>query len=163
MKMAQVVHRCFQYHSHAFVSELYRQLLNREPDANGLAHFTKLLNTGTSRKKVFATILESSEAMNLFLQHPNTTTEDTSIFVEKARELLSMPHEAFVKKLYEEVLCREPDSAGVASHLSSLKQGIAPYSLFKFFFTCDEFKSLIRMERRLFAKKVVDHFIRTLD
>jgi hypothetical protein len=45
----------------AFVSLLYQQYLGRAPDASGLAYWTNLLNSGTSRQSVTQFILSSDE------------------------------------------------------------------------------------------------------
>lgn len=81
--------------SDQFVSQLYRDLLNREPDAEGLAFYSNLLDQGKLDRLQTALAIESSpEFKNLVV------TDD-----------------------YEEVLRREPDPAERTAALQFLNQG----------------------------------------
>ncbi|MFK7694078.1 glycosyltransferase 61 family protein [Paenibacillus sp. HJGM_3] len=48
----------------AYVAELYRQLLDREPDPGGHAHHTELLEAGMSKLELAARILQSPESID---------------------------------------------------------------------------------------------------
>jgi hypothetical protein len=50
----------------AFVAELYRQFLNREPDPDGLMHHVHQLRSGASKMEIAAAILSSREANFLY-------------------------------------------------------------------------------------------------
>jgi len=63
-----------------YVTGLYRELLNREPDAVGLAHWTEELNNGTmSREQVKAGIAESQEYKD---KHPDQTISQIRTWVD---------------------------------------------------------------------------------
>jgi sugar lactone lactonase YvrE len=85
----------------AFVSQLYRDLLGREPDAGGLAYWTGLLDSGQATTYQVAWAIESSSEYHL-------------------RE---------VRDIYRRLLRREADPIGLAGWTQYLDQGGTAESL----------------------------------
>lgn len=61
MRINGILKQLIALEGEAFVSEVYRQLLDREPDPDGLAHHTELLAGGMSKMTLVAKILQSPE------------------------------------------------------------------------------------------------------
>jgi hypothetical protein len=89
------------------VTALYRQILEREPDADGLRAFSTALSNGTKNvKEVVREIASSPEYNSRFVQGKS-------------------PEEA-VRLLYRHILNRDADSEGLSNWVNTLKsQGLA--------------------------------------
>ncbi|EJW16609.1 hypothetical protein PAV_5c01910 [Paenibacillus alvei DSM 29] len=61
MNIIQTLHQMFRLEEEAFVSELYRQVLNREPDLSGLSHFVGLLRAGHTKLTIMIQFMKSKE------------------------------------------------------------------------------------------------------
>jgi hypothetical protein len=84
------------------VYRLYEATLARAPDQEGLTNWTNALNSGTSLQTVAAGFVNSTEFQSTYGSLDNTT---------------------FVTLLYENVLHRAPDSAGLSSWVNALNSG----------------------------------------
>jgi hypothetical protein len=131
-----------------YVTALYRQVLRREPDAGGLAHWVQFLNHGGTREAVVRGFWESAEHRGLqvdqlyatYLHHP-ADAQSRVLWVNQLRAglseadvtqaiLLSPEYAAahatpaaFVAGLYGDVLGRAGDAGGTARWVAQLSGG----------------------------------------
>ena len=104
----------------AFVTRLYRLCLGREPDAGGLAGWTKKL------------------------AEQSITACDTvkGFFLSKEMSGLHLPDEEFVERCYAVLLDRDSDEAGKADWVGKLKNGFSKTGILKGFSESQEFSGL---------------------
>jgi Ca2+-binding RTX toxin-like protein len=96
-----------------FVTLLYNNVLHRAPDANGLAGWVNLLNTGATRSTVVDGFSESVECQNI-------TALDTQAYATNA---IADNYLGQVYRLYEATLNRTPDTAGFQSWIGAMQAG----------------------------------------
>jgi len=135
-----------------FVTQLYIDLLRRQPDAMGLQAFTSALDQGTSRSQVVNAILLSPEYLALevqdqyehFLQRPvdpaglsaftallaaGGTVEQVVVALVSSAEYFQNrgggTNQGFLNALYLDTLGRPVDATGEAVWLQDLQQGIS--------------------------------------
>ena len=104
----------------AFVAQLYRVCLGREPDAVGLADWSNKL---TSKQ------IDGVSAAYGFVFSPE--------FISK-----NLCNEDYVKQLYSAFLGRKPDAVGLADWVSQLANGTTREEIFNGFAMSQEFKGL---------------------
>ncbi|MFK7694079.1 glycosyltransferase 61 family protein [Paenibacillus sp. HJGM_3] len=63
MRIVEVMREVLQLDGHAFIAELYRELLCREPDPGGHQHHVDLLAAGMPKLEMVARLLRSPESM----------------------------------------------------------------------------------------------------
>jgi serralysin len=85
----------------AFVGQLYQNVLNRKGEPEGVGHWTRALDSGTSRTDVVLGFSESQE-------HINATRQAVEAGLWDQNEAASS-----VARLYHAVLDRAPDGAGL--------------------------------------------------
>ncbi|MFK7694080.1 DUF4214 domain-containing protein [Paenibacillus sp. HJGM_3] len=66
MRIARKLQMIFQLEGHEFVTELYREFLNREPDPGGLQDHVNLMASGMPKINIVLGIMLSQEAQNLY-------------------------------------------------------------------------------------------------
>jgi len=67
MRAASILQRMFQVEeAYAFVAEVYRELLHREPEPAGLEYHVNRLRHGTSKIGIVSDILQSEEALRFY-------------------------------------------------------------------------------------------------
>lgn len=160
MSITRKLHKIVSLDEQPFLEELYRSLLNREPDEQGLAHHSRALRQGTSKHQLLVAFLTSDEALTLYEQPPQTIRDDQSPKVyRELQRLFDRRADSFVNHLYREVLCREPDGDSYNGYLKSLGRGRRKSSVFKRFVTSAEFESLIRMDKYTFTRHVLEKLI----
>lgn len=99
----------------AFVTLLYGNVLNRTPDAAGLAHWSALLDSGArSRAEVVVGFSESPEFV--------ATTAAGALSVSRAALQSAAVGDVF--RLYQAVLARAPDLAGLQGWTTQLAEGV---------------------------------------
>lgn len=104
----------------AFVERLYTNILQRDPDADGLQDWTNVLKSGQEQgARVAQGFIESPEFMSRSL----TDTEYLTI-------------------LYHTFLDREADAAGLAAWQQVLNDGLSRLHVFKGFVESDEFTAI---------------------
>ena len=97
-----------------FVDSLYRTLLNRAPDAGGRQIWLDCLNAGKSRAWVFEQFCESAEFKNLCAFYELVPGTIDAAKVDMSNKVtIGGPAKAFVERLYNIVLGRAPDTAGL--------------------------------------------------
>ncbi|MFC3767217.1 DUF4214 domain-containing protein [Paenibacillus sp. GCM10012303] len=160
MSITRKLHRIVSLDEQPFLEELYRSLLNREPDEQGLAHHSLALRQGTSKHQLLIAFLTSDEALALYEQPPPKNKDDqSSMMYRELQRLFDRRADSFVSHLYREVLCREPDRDSYNGYLESLGRGRRRSSIFKRFVTSAEFESLMRMDKYTFTRHVLDQLI----
>jgi hypothetical protein len=82
---------------------IYKSAFDREPDSLGLEHWTNQIDQGTSLESVAQAFIDSQEFRDLY--GTNTSAQD------------------FVTKLYQNVLDRNPDPAGLTWWLDTVNKG----------------------------------------
>ena len=128
-----------------FVIALYRDVLMRAPDTSGLNYYTKVLTNGTPPSIIAAAFWQSEEHREIevdgyyetFLKRAadpvglqtyvrlmlNGATEETVMydFLDSPEfQLLNPSPTEFVTALYQDVLGRAPDTAGMSTYLNVL-------------------------------------------
>lgn len=114
-----------------FVTLLYNNVLNRDPDAGGLAFWLGQLSGGTSRAEVATGFSESNEFAGL--------TGDTNAFFLESDQPLQLTDNVY--RLYQATLDREPDMPGFLDWLDTLSTGTTLLQAAQDFVTSDEFQS----------------------
>jgi len=136
------------------VTGLYHQLLQREPDAVGLAAHTRALETSASSADVAAAIYSSREfrtaqaeryyenllgrigdqagvaqwADRLFARVPEETVSAEMASSREYIRRFTSPG-ALVNRWYVDLLGRQPDSAGLSAHTRALQSGRTEYDV----------------------------------
>lgn len=96
-----------------FLTLLYRNVLDREPDAKGLASWLDLLDNGTPRARAVTLFSESPE-------HQNKTVQALAAF-EEGGDITTWADDVY--RLYVAIFDREPDSGGFLSWTADLATG----------------------------------------
>lgn len=161
MRLMQILHKLFQLEGYELITELYRELLNREPDAEGLYHHAGQLASGVSKISIMEGMLSSAEARQLYdRRSPWPVDSNKPTAANLLHHLFAMGNKDYAYRLYAELLCREPDHAGYASHLSALRAGMSKMSLFLAILKSEECMALLRAPHgRIIAEKVLRHFL----
>ena len=104
----------------AFVTRLYKNCFNRQPDRRGLSSWVEvLLNKSASGTKV-----------------------SSKFFVSKEFDALKLNDEEFVKTAYLTILDREADVEGLNNWLKALSSGVSRENVVKGFTNSPEFANL---------------------
>lgn len=120
------IRRVWSKPAEQFVSELYRLLLGREPDAEGLTYFTATLRHGTPRAAVVRTIASSEEGWGYVGEANWLRALEVFEAQDRLREIGALwpaPSSAFVRGLYRALLGREPDLNGWLRYMARLRAG----------------------------------------
>ena len=104
----------------AFVTRLYKEALDREPDAPGLRNWTDHLVTGR---------MTGSSVANSF------------IFSQEVRSK-NLDNDEFIELLYKAILGRESDPSGKASWLNNMRRGMSRQTVANHFYTSPEFTAI---------------------
>ncbi len=103
-----------------FVRRLYELILSREPDAQGLAEWTDLLNNGNET---------GADIVSGFIHSDEFNEKDLS-------------DTEYISILYRAILNREPDSQGLSDWLDVIQEGFSRDYVCYGFIGSDEFKDL---------------------
>lgn len=112
-----------------FVTLLYRNVLGRDADAEGKAHWLKLLDEGVPRSEIVHGFSDSPE----FIQATNEAATDF------AAALNSTQYMGDIYRLYRATLEREPDAAGFQDWLVELTSGKTLAQAARMFIDSSEF------------------------
>jgi hypothetical protein len=148
----------------AFVAELYGDLLDRAPDAAGLSFWVQQLNQGMSRDEVSAAMWQSAEHrgrevdsfyqtffnrdadaagrqgwVNAFLSGLSEEQVEQGFLLSPEYQATHRDNSAFLAGLYENLLGRQPDSAGSLAWVLALQNGLARAQVASAFLTSAEF------------------------
>lgn len=132
----------------AVVTQMYEQILGRAPDPGGYQAFVSAVNSGACVASLAQSMASSQEAQN------NIASGQTSqAQVQQAAQNVSSPEAVaqisnqardtgYVTTLYQTILGRAPDAAGLANNLAALSSGqISPEQLAATFANSQEAKN----------------------
>ncbi|GAA3408550.1 DUF4214 domain-containing protein [Paenibacillus hodogayensis] len=157
MNIAHKLHRLLQLNNEAFIGELYRSLLDREPDPGGAAGHAHQLRTGTSKYRIMTGFLLSDEALALYSRRqPVSGGEHVCGDLQR---LFAKKDDSFVGDLFRYILLRAPDTASYGNYIGMLRSGQSRASLFAGFVLSDEFQQLITLDKYAFARRSLDQLI----
>jgi hypothetical protein len=167
-----------------FVAQLYRDLLGREPDAAGLAGWTSLLERGVSRSQVALGIENSTESHTrqleaLYQQLLGRSADQGGLaywvdFLDQGGTLRQVETQilgsdeyfhghggdtsaGFVTALYQNILGRAPDAAGVSYWTTYLNGGAARSSLASLIVTSAEADTdIVQADYELYLHRPAD-------
>ncbi|MEF3307216.1 DUF4214 domain-containing protein [Paenibacillus sp. GYB003] len=160
MNVAAKLHKIVQLEDRAFVTELYRSILDREANEDERAHYLRELGKGTPKHRIAIGFLQTDEAIGLFTHTDLAGKSSKSGKISDAlRRIFAMKHEPFVHSLYRELLCREPDQPAYAGYVDSLSRGRPKSAVFARFVSSDEFRSLLALDKYGFARRALDQLI----
>ena len=100
------------------VKNVYRRLLNREPDESGFTHYQSLLINGVTPSEIEEIIMDSEEY--------------------KVKE----SYKKIVKNAYKKLLNREPDESGLTYYQNLLINGSTPFEIEKMIRNSEEYNSI---------------------
>ena len=118
------------------ITDCYATMLNRMPDADGLAGWKKALDVGMSSDVVCAGFVASPEFISLASQYgirPGT------LKLTKARDQ-NYERTAFVYRLYKDCLQRDPEISGLESWCQALSRGAEGTNVAYGFIFSNEYK-----------------------
>jgi hypothetical protein len=140
---------------------MYAEILNREPDPEGLANHIKTLRSGTSKLTIAVGMMQSHEAASLF-QHPiSERTKDLNSISEIVRQMFALKPEPFIRQLYGELFSRKADAAGFQNFVNKLQAGHSRHSILIEMLLSREFASLMALNKHAFAKENLDRLIQS--
>lgn len=102
-----------------FVTKLYKNILYRDPDPQGLANWVNALNNGATGSEIARGFLTSAEFTNK-----------------------NVSDESFVSTLYNALLDRAPDQQGYDGWVAALKNGNSRINVLNSFMGSQEFKDV---------------------
>lgn len=160
MHIAAKLHKIICLEHEAFIAEMYRCLLDREADEEGMASQLRQLQKGTPKHRLLIACLQTDEALGLFMHPVQATEGESDAKISSAmRRIFARRHEPFVHSLYKELLCREPDQPAYAGYVESLNRGAPKSAVYKRFVSSGEFETLLGLDKYSFAKRVLDQLI----
>ena len=121
------------------VKDCYNAMLGRDPDQGGMTFWKAMLDIGMSSDKVCSGFLDSQEFIalaNSYGIQPGTIT------LKNARDL-NIERTAFVYRLYQDCLKRQPDIAGLEHWCRLLTQGYAGTTVASGFVFSSEYKNTL--------------------
>jgi hypothetical protein len=154
------LHKIIHLDDQTFVTELYRRLLEREPDEGGYSNHVRMLQKGTPRHRLLISFLQSDEAVGLYSQStPSIRSEASPTVCSSFRSVFAKKPELFVQCLYQELLCREPDPASYRGYVEDLRKGADKANVYIRFINSSEFEGLVRLDKYAFARRILDQLI----
>ncbi|WP_052350311.1 DUF4214 domain-containing protein [Paenibacillus gorillae] len=103
-----------------FLWELYRQILQREPDAAGFHDHKQRLGNGTAKVWIAASIIQSQEAEDVFGRGPSG---EANTAAHVFQHLFPAADLDFIHAAHVHIMLREPEAERVASYAATLRQG----------------------------------------
>ncbi|TCM98965.1 glycosyltransferase involved in cell wall biosynthesis [Paenibacillus sp. BK033] len=141
-RIIDYLHFAFKLDNEDFIWEIYRQFLQREPDAAGFYEFKGRLEAGAmTRAAVAASVMQSGEAEQVFTRKPSGD-HNTSAF--NLQGLFPAHTLDFIHGIYAQLLGREPDDANVANEVAAIHQGVSRQALMARLLMSEEAQSLLR-------------------
>ncbi|WP_336772388.1 DUF4214 domain-containing protein [Paenibacillus sp. MMO-58] len=141
-RIIDYLHFAFKLDNEDFLWEIYRQFLQREPDAAGFHQFKGKLEAGAlTRAAVAASIMQSGEAELVFTRKPSGD-RNTSAF--NLQGLFPAHTLDFIHGIYAQLLGREPEDANVANDVLAVHQGVSRQGLLARLLMSEEAQNLLR-------------------
>jgi hypothetical protein len=167
-----------------FITQLYLNLLGRQPDSGGLTSWTAALNQGMSRTDVALAIEQSQEwridqvqalyqqflhraadasGLNTFVAFLSAggTLEQVKSFLAGSAEYFQTrggsTNDGFLAALYQDALNRTPDTGGLAGFTQALNQGVSRQQVAAAIFASPEYLGdLVEGFYQLYLKRAAD-------
>ena len=121
------------------VKDCYNAMLGRDPDQGGMTFWKAMLDIGMSSDKVCSGFLDSQEFIALANSYG---IKPGTISLKNARDL-NIERTAFVYRLYQDCLKRQPDIAGLEHWCKLLTQGYAGTTVASGFVFSSEYKNTL--------------------
>ncbi|MGG4146082.1 DUF4214 domain-containing protein [Paenibacillus algorifonticola] len=139
--IVELLRRVFRLGDDDFIWELYRQVLQREPDSEGFNGHRSHLAHGTPRAVIAAALLQSAEAEAIFSRVPSGETNTTAHLIQ---HLFPAADLDFIHGIHVQMLNRAPDSNKVGRYTTALKQGLLRRAWIASLVMSEEFGLLIK-------------------
>ncbi|MFX3635404.1 MAG: DUF4214 domain-containing protein [Candidatus Pristimantibacillus sp.] len=104
-----------------FIWEMYRQILQREPDSQGFIAHRKELEAGTPKAAIASSIIQSSEAETVFGRGQSGESNTAAHIIQSIYPAAGLD---FIHALHMHLLNREPDGDKIDSYVGDLRQGL---------------------------------------
>lgn len=121
----------------AYITDLYRAILNREPDAGGKAFWLERLSNGMSRYGIFAGVVNSVEFGSLCEKYGISRGS----YISPEYRDQNGDVTAFVQRLYRNVFGRAGDVGGLNNWANFLNNGGTGTEIAAAFILSDEYKN----------------------
>lgn len=140
-RIIDYLHFLFKLDNEDFIWELYRQFLQREPDASGYYDYKGKLEAGAmTRVAAAASILQSGEAELVFTRKPSGD-RNTSAFI--LQSLYPAHTLDYIHGIYAQLLGREPDDADVYNDAVAVQYGVSRQGLLARLLMSEEAQNLL--------------------
>lgn len=159
MNIAHQLYHILQLNHGEFVVELYRRLLDREPDEGGAASHLRHLQAGAAKYDVMLTFLLSDEAFALFARTPPYNRDGKAKLCRDLQRLFAKDAESFVRALFRQLFSRVPDADTYARYMDALGRGQPKSFVFAAVVSSAELRHLLGMDKFSFARRTLDQLI----
>lgn len=158
-RIVQILNRILRLEGAEFISELYRQLLNREPDPQGLHYHVSLLTRKVSKMSLITTFMQSEEAERVYRQVLYNPIEYNRNTVARIISLFYLASNLyFVHALYNELLGRNPEQGGIDIHVQYLLRGLSRKNLLNHILLSEECQRILISEQiPVFHGTIIPH------
>lgn len=130
LNIIRTIHQMFQLEEAIFVTELYRQVLNREPEIIELTSSTEMLRAGCSKLALVFRFLQSRELKRNYVRSRGVVPQNASMLIShRIFILLTVEATIFPQEMYAELLCREVEQSAWQHYFLLLQQGKSRMSI----------------------------------
>jgi glycosyltransferase involved in cell wall biosynthesis len=133
----------YKKNDHDFVRGMYRELMHREPTAQELEQSKIRLSSGQSKQDIIISVIQSEECVNYFNLPYSRTAYSNPTLQEMIRSIFKTDMRVFVHQLYQEMLLREPDTAGIEGFINFLRNGGSRITVIVSFLSSPECTSIL--------------------
>ncbi|GLB62108.1 DUF4214 domain-containing protein [Cytobacillus sp. NCCP-133] len=158
MRIVQILQEIYKYGSSQFVKELYREILNREPDDKGLNNYIEALKKGVKKETILSSFFRSNELFSKLnksvsnVQHVDLSKKGT-IFT-RLQLILQRDGDAFIEEFFQEFLNRKPNKKDYSFPLLlRIRSNKDKINVVIFFTKSREFTSLIKFKNKNAVRK----------
>jgi glycosyltransferase involved in cell wall biosynthesis len=131
-KIGKTLFDLMKLNNEQFLHQLYKELLNREPDQYGFEQHLRNLSRGVKKITIISNFLLSEEAKSIYT-NPKTNDFHHHTILNKLAKILKLNNKNFIFKVYEELLNREPSAFDLELNLYKLNNGTSKIHLFVYF------------------------------
>ncbi|SFD66806.1 Glycosyltransferase involved in cell wall bisynthesis [Paenibacillus catalpae] len=131
----------FKLNSEDFVWEMYRQILQREPDPAGFFMNKNNIDAGMPRAAVVASLIQSDEAASVLSRKPSGE-RNTAAYV--LQSLLPSWELEFIHGIYMQLLYRLPDGASVKRDIDSIRLSVSRQALIAQLLLSEDMQRLLK-------------------
>ncbi|TCO79052.1 DUF4214 domain-containing protein [Marinisporobacter balticus] len=146
INIQQILHDILKQDGHAFITQLYMELLSRNPRNDELKTFTKSMSLELSKTDIFKMLIQDPEFTALVQKKPLQS------LMQFFQQLIKTDEETFVAKVYLECHGRTPDFDGFQHYVHLLKSGTSKLDILRTVLLSEEavtrFHALNREDRK---------------